>query len=90
MSTARRRRRQHGPVTVADLRDALAAFTGEASPVGLDPTRRVYVRGGGPDGRLVPLTGVTTSTLLGHGVLILDGAAIPGETADQPDGEATP
>ncbi len=86
MTTARRRRRQHGPVTVGDLRDALAAFTGEGSPVGLDSTRRAYVRVGGPEGQLVPLVGVTTSTLLGHGIVILDGADIPGETADQPDG----
>ncbi len=87
MSTARRRvRRQHTPITVQDLRDALAAFTGEDSPVGLDPTRRAYVRVGGPDGLLVPLVGVTTSTLLGHGIVILDGADIPGETADQTDG----
>ena len=84
MSTARRRvRRQHAPITVQDLRDALAAYTGEDSPVGLDPTRRVYVRGGGPDGQLVPLVGVTTSTLLGHGVVILDGADVPGETSTE-------
>ena len=74
-SRRRRRRRQHTPVTVADLREALAAYTGEDSPVGLDPTRHVYVRVGGPDGHLHPMVGVTTSTLLGQGIVILDGTA---------------
>lgn len=73
----RRRRRQHAPVTVHDLRDALAAYTGEDSPVGLDPTRLVYVRTGGIDGALIPLVGVSTSTHLGHGIVILDGANLP-------------
>lgn len=77
-----RSRRQHAPIDVHGLRDALAAYTGEDSPVGIDPTRLAYVRVGGPDGRLYPLTGVVTSTHLGHRILILDGTDIPGETAD--------
>lgn len=81
-----RSRRQHAPITVADLREALAAYTGEDSPVGIDPTRHVYVRAN--DGRLLPLTAVTTSVHLGHRILILDGTDIPGETAHDSTGGA--
>lgn len=79
----RRRRRQHTPIAVADLREALSAYTGEDSPVGLDPTRLVYVRVGGVNGTLIPLVGVKTSTHLGQGVVILDAANPPTD----PDGD---
>jgi hypothetical protein len=77
-SGPRRQRKQHAPVTVADLRDALAGFAADVdTPAGIDGTRHVYVRVGGPDGRLYPLVGVSTSTHLGRGIVILDGADLP-------------
>lgn len=76
-----RSRRQHTPIDVHGLRDALAAFAADVDgPAGIDGTRHVYVRG--PDQRLYPLTGVTTSVHLGHRILIMDGTDVPGETSD--------
>lgn len=82
-----RSRRQHTPIDVHGLRDALAAFAADVdNPAGIDGTRHVYVRG--PDGRLYPLTGVVTSTLFGQRILILDGTDVPGETGDDTPGGA--
>lgn len=87
MTGPRRRRRQHAAIDVHGLREALAAYAADVdAPAGIDGTRHVYVRG--PDQRLYPLTGVVTSTHLGHRILIMDGTDIPGETGDDTAGGA--